>query len=97
MSGRKNNTIFRQNEQKVLPPITKSIRHVQLFYLFILIGLFIKSVHYRVGPIKGHELEIVVLLPFNMFDLTMSLIVHILAPSAVLVWDATSNRVKHSK
>ena len=29
MSGRQNNPLFWQNEQKVPPPITKSIRHVQ--------------------------------------------------------------------
>ena len=29
LSGRQNNLIFLQNEQKVPPPITKSIRHVQ--------------------------------------------------------------------
>ena len=39
LSGRQNNPIFWQNEQKVPPPITKSIRHVQccatdeLYYL----------------------------------------------------------------
>ena len=31
LSGRQNNPIFWQNEQKVLPPITKSIRHVQYY------------------------------------------------------------------
>ena len=29
LSGRQNNSIFWQNEQKVPPPIAKSIRHVQ--------------------------------------------------------------------